>query len=867
MLLTDTCASSRKTNPAVERNHRILVVDDNEAIHDDFRKILGADAAEADFDVEEAAIFGDNPTPSRRNGFEMSFALQGAQAFELVKAAVRTGQRYSVVFTDVRMPPGWDGLETAVRLWEVDPDLQIVICTAYSDKSWDEMMDKVGHPERVLILKKPFDTIEVLQLAHALTEKWSLLQSSRSNMEQLERTVSVRTQELQVAHHELQASEQRYRQLSSSAPIGIFESDAGGLCLYVNPHWEKIAGLSLAEAIGTGWHRVMHPEDDHRVRGEWENAVEQGQEFSSEHRYRRPDGEVRWIHARSVVVRSEAGEVIGHVGTVEDITERKQVEAEFSRAHDAALESTRLKSRFLANMSHEIRTPMNGVIGMTNLLLDTPLTGEQREFAETIRASGEGLLTVINDILDFSKIEEGKLMFEELDFNLHEVVEGTLELLANQAHEKRIGLAGLVEPSVPTRLRGDAGRIRQVLTNLVGNAIKFTTKGEVMVRVSCFAEEERCCALRLEVSDTGIGIAPESQKGLFEAFNQADVSTTRRFGGTGLGLAICKQLVERMHGDIGVESVPGKGSTFWFTLRLQKQEARPGAANRNHGPAGQRVLILDESLDRPDLPQPPAGAVTLAAKAVFPLRKERVLIAEDNAVNQRVALGQMRKLGYRAEAVGNGFEALQALAHIPYDIVLMDCHMPEMDGYEASTAIRQRENGSHRTWIIAMTANAIKGDREQCLAAGMDDYVSKPVSLGELAEALERAQNHLQKGDGECAVDSKAIAELQSLPGEGSEHFLANLIQLFVRGAPHAIADMRAAFNAADARGVGLAAHQLKGSCAQFGARRLQALCTQLEKSGGTGSLGCMGELVARIEGELCRVIDTLQPTLVHRTR
>ncbi|EDY19308.1 multi-sensor hybrid histidine kinase [Chthoniobacter flavus Ellin428] len=955
----------------MKTNHRILIVDDNEAIHGDFRKILCTDEAEMDFDAEEAAFFGETNNLSRRAGFEVSSALQGTQALELVQAAIQAGRRYSLVFTDMRMPPGWDGLETALKLWEADPDLQIVICTAYSDKSWEEMMAKIGNPERVLVLKKPFDTIEVLQLAHALTEKWSLLQSSRSNTEQLEQIVNVRTQELQAAHHELQASEQRYRQLSSSAPIGIFESDAGGLCLYVNPHWQKIAGLSLDEAIGTGWHQIMHPEDDARVRREWENAVVAGRQFNSEHRYRRPDGDVRWIHARSVVIRSETGEVIGHVGTVEDITERKYVEAQLSKACDAALESARLKSRFLANMSHEIRTPMNGVIGMTNLLLDTSLNNEQRDFAETIRASAEGLLTVINDILDFSKIEAGKMTFEDLDFNLHDVVESTLELLAKQAHTKGIELAGFIEPNVPTRLRGDAGRIRQVLTNLVSNAIKFTQTGEVTIRTSCLDDQGSQCQLRLQVSDTGVGISPEAQKNLFEAFNQADASTTRRFGGTGLGLAICKQLVEKMHGCIGLESTPGKGSIFWFTLLLSKQDVPPEISTGDHGLINQRVLIIDDNAPRGrilqerlvawkmrselvheadtlrhlrvaaqerdpypitiiDMDLPNADRLALVREiksdpqiagtrvilltefgrrldfaelntagifdsrfkpvrqsALFDcltnallesaprvrtpismspnphsFRPERILVAEDNAVNQRVALGQLRKLGYRADVAGNGFEALQALSQIAYDIVLMDCHMPEMDGYEATLAIRQREKGTQRAWIIAMTANAISGDREQCLAAGMDDYVSKPVRTADLADALERARNRGSVQAEESAIDSNAIAELETLPAENGENLLLNLIRLFIRNAPQAIGEMDAGLNTADGRAVRLAAHQLKGSCSQFGAHRLEALCAQLERIGQTGSLESADELLSQAEGELQRVISALESKL-----
>jgi len=544
-----------------EKPHRILVVDDNTAIHDDFRKILSTDSSATKLDAEEVALFGGSEAVTPHTLFNLSFASQGQEAFELIQSAFEVGERYSLVFMDVRMPPGWDGIETAVKLWGVDPDLQIVICTAYSDKSWEEMIEAVPNPERLLILKKPFDTIEVLQLAHALTEKWSLLQSSRHNLEEMERTVSLRT-------HELQVSEQRFRKLSAHAPIGIFETDASGVITYSNPQLQKIMGLSLHETLGDGWRRSIHPDDASRVFAFWQNVIDQGCESNFEFRYRTPADEVYWVHLRSMPLRSETGETTGHVGSVEDITDRKTIELDLARARDAAVQSGQLKSRFLANMSHEIRTPMNGVIGMTNLLLDTQLSGEQRDFAETIRSSAEGLLTLINDILDLSKIEAGKMHFEELDFNLYDVVEGSLELLSEQANLHKDELLSFIEPGTPTRLKGDTGRIRQVLMNLVGNAIKFTQSGEVVVRVSCKSENEMQCDLRFQVTDTGIGISPEAQQKLFEAFSQADASTTRKFGGTGLGLVICRQLIEKMHGSIGLESFPGAGSTFWFTARL-----------------------------------------------------------------------------------------------------------------------------------------------------------------------------------------------------------------------------------------------------------------------------------------------------------
>jgi len=381
-------------------------------------------------------------------------------------------------------------------------------------------------------------------------------------------------------------------------------------------------------------------------------------------------------------------------------------------ARDEALAATRVKSTFLATMSHEIRTPMNGILGIAGLLVDTPLADDQRRLVQSMQESGESLLTIINDVLDFSKIEAGKLTLERAILEPRLIVEDTLRLLGVAARNKRLSLSGMIAPDVPSHLSGDPGRLRQILVNLIGNAIKFTERGTVTVAVTASAPTGDEVVLRVAVTDTGLGLSAAQRARLFETFSQADASTTRKFGGTGLGLAISRQLVELMGGEIGVESEPGHGSTFWFTARLARTSPHEIAT------ASHAAGLQD---------------------AVEPSRPLSVLLAEDTPLNQMVATRMLTKLGHRVEVAGNGAEAVAAVARGRFDVVLMDCLMPEVDGYEATTRIRAAERGGSRLPIVALTASATIEDRERCLAAGMDDFISKPVRLAELAGALARA--------------------------------------------------------------------------------------------------------------------------------
>ncbi len=500
----------------------------------------------------------------------------------------------------------------------------------------------------------------------------------------------------------------KWEQVFQSARWGMSISQADGRILEVNAAFAVMHGKNASHWVGRESASVLTEKAGESVR-----ELSASDHYTYEAEHIGPDGKAFLVMADVTAVRSPEGEILYRVANFIDVTEARQNAVERANATaqvEAAFESTRLKSQFLATMSHEIRTPINGVVGMTGLLLDTDLDREQREFTETIRSSADTLLTLINDVLDYSKIEAGKMQIEEVDFTLESQVRNVERTLAYSAKAKGLLFyTHFDETLAGARYRGDPTRIGQLLMNLINNAIKFTPKGRISLEISPLSERQGLC---FEITDTGIGIPLEAQGRMFRAFSQADASTTRRFGGTGLGLSICKHLVDLMGGEIGVRSTPDQGSTFWFTLPLERS-----------------LQLAPEPLEEEQRPRP----LALDGKRI------RVLLAEDNLVNQKIAIRILEKNGIHIDAVANGSEALDALRNVPYDLVLMDCQMPEMDGYQATRAIRASLTLKDPAIpIIAMTANAMKGDREKCLEAGMSDYVSKPVQVHELLEAILR---------------------------------------------------------------------------------------------------------------------------------
>jgi PAS domain S-box-containing protein len=781
------------------------------------------------------------------------------------------------------------------------------------------------------------------------------------------------------AEDALRQGEERFRSLIEATAAIVWTTPSSGEFEAEQPSWSAFTGQAFDQLKGWGWLDAVHPDDRKTTARVWSAAVASRSPYQVEHRLRRHDGEYRHMLVRAIPILGKDGAIREWVGAHTDMDAEKRAEEAMREAKDAALAAARAKSDFLANMSHEIRTPLNGIIGMTELALDTELNPEQREYLGMVKLSADHLLTVINDVLDFSKIEAGKLELEVVDFDLRDALDDTLATLAIRAHKKGLELAPHVASDVPAALAGDPHRLRQVAVNLIGNAIKFTERGEVVLRVELQSRTEKEICLHFAVSDTGIGIRPAEQQKLFRAFSQADTSTTRKYGGTGLGLAISARLVQMMGGEIWIESEVGRGSTFHFTARYGPARAPVAPAGESEPAllAGLPVLVVDDNatnrrilqemltswgmqptvvqggsqalvaLDQarcsgspfalvlldammPEMNgfalaarikegQKPAGPVmmmlssanrrddaarcrdlgvatyltkpirqstlldaimtTLAPHAgvaeptgppaafagpLGPRRRLRLLLAEDNAVNQRLATSMLQKRGHEVLVVDNGRDAVAALESSRFDAVLMDVQMPEMDGFEAATAIRAREavSGAH-TPIIAMTAHALKGDRDRCLAAGMDGYISKPVRPQELLEVLDglapgaRDAAPTSHGPDVSPAPFDMAAALARV--DGDLELMKELAGLFLSDCPHRMAEIREAIAERNAPRLHHAAHALKGSVANFAAHEAFEAAQRLERDGRDQLWGCAEQDWAALE----TAIGQLMPAFV----
>jgi two-component system, sensor histidine kinase and response regulator len=774
------------------------------------------------------------------------------------------------------------------------------------------------------------------------------------------------------------SSEQRLRTIMDQIPVTISYIDVEHRYRYINRAQQQWLGAKASDVVG---HKVQDLVGDQvwaDIQPNLKLALS-GVDVPLERQRKTRDGRPVWHSGRHVPDINAKGEVVGTYTVFFDITERAMAEQalrvreqELKAATVAAENASKAKSEFLANMSHEIRTPMNGVLGLTELLLETPLTDEQRPLVQTVRSSGETLLMIINDILDFSKIEAGKLEVESLDYDLYQAVEDVVQLLAPRAHAKQLDLACRFDEALPQALKGDPYRFRQVLTNLLGNALKFTEHGSVLIDIALDATR----GMVVSVRDTGPGMSQETCDRLFHAFEQADSSTTRRYGGTGLGLAISRHLVALMGGDIGVSSTAGDGSTFWFTLPLVAATSTPALAFPKEL-ANKHVLVVDdnatntdifvhhvraagmkhataanghEALSRLreaaknkapfdmaiiDMKMPGMSGLELAAavrgdpalrklpmvvvtslqsddqlaKAASlgvsaylskPVRRQdlyralaqslgavstrtsestsnttvihaHVLMAEDNSVNQIVARNMFKLIGCTYDVVNNGQDALEAVRRGGYDVVLMDCQMPVMDGYEATRAIRawegEQDDGRHIP-IIALTANALVGDADLCLAAGMDDHLAKPYSRNQLTATMTRwlpealvAMATQDRGEGfvsgamplaaaadaTATLNQRALDNIRALDPDGSAGVMAEVIEIFLNEAVAQLATLREALQFDNAKQLASTAHALKSASMNVGASLMGELCRQLEQMGKSGDTAGASAIIAAL--------------------
>lgn len=825
---------------------------------------------------------------------------------------------------------------------------------------------------------------------HSVPVEWTCMPASFGRQSGLVVSLKDVSRELELMH-----DRNRLALIADESPYPILELDDQASLIYANP---VMTELLTRHGYGSDGFPRVTPEGLASLVQRCLSTRKPIQEIATS----LPDARFAWVLCPVEADRHVRGYAVD-LTEIHQAKEALHASAEELRAKNQRLDqalqeaqaATQTKAAFLATISHELRTPMNGVIGMTSLLMDTALAPEQRSYAETIRQCGEALLQLINDVLECSKIEAGKLELETLDFNLRTTVDDVLKQFAERAESKGLELTGLIHAAVPTGLRGDPGRLRQVLTNLVGNAIKFTERGDVTLQVYLEEEAEGAAVLRFEIADSGIGVTPETQQKIFKPFVQADSTMTRRYGGTGLGLSISKQLVELMGGAIGVKSLPHHGSTFWFTARFITQAQSVSAILPMADLQGHRVLIVDDNESNRlilhhlvsgwgmqdeqaedaagaivrieeasrcgnpfdcailDVVMPRKDGLQLAAElqrlpCAAPLRlivmtsllqrghaeqarkvgakgyltkpvrhdelrdclrtvlgmelasterdttgdsagprlvtrhtlaesaeRRRILVVEDNSVNQKLAVRMLEKLGYRPDLVENGQEALAALEVGSYDAVLMDCQMPVMDGFEATSAIRRNESAGKRYVrtghlpIIAVTANAMQGDRERCLAAGMDAYLAKPIKLEDIRLTLSR---WLTSSSDEVLVRGTVspVSKASTIPGYfdpvqmllnigGDQELLNQLIDLFLERHADIMTDIRQALSQGDSTTVERAAHTLKGTAANLCAPDVALAAGQLEAVGRLGALHDAPPVYAHLEMEMMRLIQALK--------
>jgi two-component system, sensor histidine kinase and response regulator len=783
---------------------------------------------------------------------------------------------------------------------------------------------------------------------------------------------------------ELIAAQERFQRAISGTQDALFEFNLQSGEIWHSPRFRQMLGYEPGVQPDEGRPEAfVHPEDGAIVGKAMGDHLQLRVPYDIEYRLRKKDGDWLWVRSRATAERDSDDRPLWLAGSLHDITQERAARVAMKRAADEAEEASRAKSTFLATMSHEIRTPMNGIIGMTGLLMDTGLDRVQRDYAETIRASADSLLTILNDILDFSKIEAGKLDIENLELDLRSNVDDVGSIMAFQAAAKSLELVVNVRPEVPERVLGDPQRIRQCLLNLVGNAIKFTHSGEVVLEVCLLGRQNGRALVHFEVRDTGIGIPRESLDTLFQPFTQADSSTTRRFGGTGLGLSIVRKLIEMMGGQTGAQSEPGKGSTFWFTLPLEPPHSLEAQPLRQIAHTGRRVLLVDDnetnrrvlssqmvhsgydvetashaqealqilrsgrgafdvvvldyqmpdmdgamlgehimksrdipptrlmlltSLDRSgDMQrfadigfsayltkpvrtrelldclnralsheaqdwhmhsQPIITRGTLVASEVKRAYTGRVLLVEDNAINQRVARRFLERLGCEVQVVGDGQQAVDAFQRNTYGFILMDMQMPVMDGIEATRRIRAIEADKRHTPIVALTANAMMGTLERCLEAGMDDYLTKPLDISRLQDVLDRfmsaaptASRIVATTASISSVDDALKARLAEIAGDDTE-FAAELISTFILGSEESILEMRAAAHRQDLDQLSRAAHKLKGASNNLHVDRLAALTADVEARARAGGRNDWSEELKMISAEFERVADHMRAML-----